>query len=217
MAKSATLPTYTEPSKGAAKRSDSHHRAHELVDKGDPKVNGPYLDDVRAKEEETYRKNRKKSLRAPVKKASSAAAKKVSSKSKKAPHASRQVDLLEQNREVPNDLKPLEPGDSQRPNNEAPYETKTHPEQRPLSNPSNLGETDKNLPVPKLSDIAVPSAAVAKANKPRVTEPKKPRKKSTSKKTTAKKAPVRKTSVVDKKRTVAKKTTAPKAASRKKK
>lgn len=36
-----------------------YHNAHE-VKKGDPKLNGPYLDDVRAEQEEAYRDARKK-------------------------------------------------------------------------------------------------------------------------------------------------------------
>lgn len=195
--KTKTLPTYTEPSKGAARRSNSHHLAHELVDKGDPKVNGPYLDDVRAKEEELYRKNRKRNLSAADKKAkrSRTAAKKTAAQSKKAQdslNAAREQDLQEQNREVLNTLKPLEPA-GVRPNNEAPYETKTHPEQRPLSNPSNLGVSEDNLPVPQLKDTDVPSTAVAKAAKPRHTEPKKKAaRKPAAKKAVAKKAPAKK-------------------------
>lgn len=57
-------PAYVDESKGAAVRSNSHNLAHELTDKGDPKVNGPYLDDVRALEEEEYRRNRKAVLNA---------------------------------------------------------------------------------------------------------------------------------------------------------
>lgn len=55
---SNNYPGYVEPSKGGAVRNNKAEGAHELLDKGDPKVNGPYLDDVRAMEEETYRKNR---------------------------------------------------------------------------------------------------------------------------------------------------------------
>lgn len=226
------LPTYTEPSKGAAVRSNSHDRAHELVDKGDPKVNGPYLDDVREKQEETYRKNRKTNLRAHDKKAkrSSTAKKKTASQQKKAKdalNAAREKVLAEQNREVPNTLKPLEPADSlERPNHEAPYETKTHPEQRPLSNPSNPGVKEDNLPVPKLEDVKVPEKAVAKTKRPRHTEPPKkrkstakkspaPAKKTTAKKSTpvAKKAPAKKATSS---KTAVKKTAAAKTTSRKK-
>lgn len=206
VAKTKELPTYTEPSKGGAVRSNAHHNAHELVDKGDPKVNGPYLDDVRAKEEETYRKNRKSNLRALDKKAkrSRTASKKTAAQQKKAQdslNAARELDLQEQNREVLNTLKPLEPS-GVRPNHEAPYETKTHPEQRPLSNPSNLGVSEDNLPVPQLKDTDVPKAAVAKGNKVRHTEP--PKKRAPAKKKpAAKKAPAKKAAP---KKAVAKKT-----------
>ena len=36
----------------------NYHKAHE-VDKGDPKLNGPFLDDIRAEQERAYRERKK--------------------------------------------------------------------------------------------------------------------------------------------------------------
>lgn len=81
MGKVKELPTYTEPSKGGVVLNNKAENAHAVLDKGDPKVNGPWLDDVRAAQEESYRKARKNALKKPAKKAAS---KKAASKSKKA-------------------------------------------------------------------------------------------------------------------------------------
>lgn len=43
-----------------------HNLAHE-VEKGDPRHNGPYLDDIRAEQERAYREARMKSLEAQAK------------------------------------------------------------------------------------------------------------------------------------------------------
>ena len=39
--------------------ANDYHNAHEVV-KGDPRVDGPYLDDVRADQERAYREHRNK-------------------------------------------------------------------------------------------------------------------------------------------------------------
>lgn len=44
--------------KGAAVVSNDYKNAHALVDKGDPRTNGPYLDDIRAEQEAEYRNRR---------------------------------------------------------------------------------------------------------------------------------------------------------------
>lgn len=72
---------YVEPSKGGAVLNNKAERAHALLDKGDLKVNGPYLDDVRSEQETVYRKRRKSAVKKSSKKTTS---KKASSKSKKA-------------------------------------------------------------------------------------------------------------------------------------
>lgn len=46
----------------------THDLAHERPENLDPKVNGPFLDDVRREQEEAYRAGRLKSLRASEKK-----------------------------------------------------------------------------------------------------------------------------------------------------
>lgn len=217
------LPAYNEPSKGGAVRSDSHANAHELVDKGDPRVNGPYLDDVRAMEEERYRQNRKDRLSNVASKAKTSSAEANSKKGKKKSqkkgdlHLSREAVMDEMNRTVPEVIhKPVEPA-GPRPNKEVVTETKTHPRERPLSNPSDPSHPEDNLPVPTLKDVEVlvkrPAVSKAAAKKPAGgvvkakgnTVKKAPAKKSTSKKAvakkTAKKAPAKKS--------------APKAASKK--
>lgn len=45
-----------------AQRSDSYYGAHKLVSKGDPRHNGPYLDDIRAAAEKEYRKMRENAI-----------------------------------------------------------------------------------------------------------------------------------------------------------
>lgn len=42
----------------AAKVSTNYDRSHELVNKGNSEVNGPYLDDIKAEQEGIYRENR---------------------------------------------------------------------------------------------------------------------------------------------------------------
>lgn len=56
--------------------SNSYERAHE-VKKGDPKFNGPYLDDIRAEQEAAYRAQREKEINAAAKPAKKTAAKKT--------------------------------------------------------------------------------------------------------------------------------------------
>lgn len=81
------LPTYVEPSKGGAVLSNKHEGAHVLLDKGDPKVNGPYLDDIRAAEEVSYRKARLNATKKPAKKTASSKKKAQSKKKASAPVA----------------------------------------------------------------------------------------------------------------------------------
>lgn len=81
------LPTYVEPSKGGAVLSNKHEGAHVLLDKGDPKVNGPYLDDIRAAEEVSYRKARLNAAKKPAKKTASSKKKAQSKKKASAPVA----------------------------------------------------------------------------------------------------------------------------------
>lgn len=65
--------------------SNSYENAHALVDKGDPRVNGPYLDDVRQAQEDEYRKKRMNELNANVDSAEkTTTAPKKAAKSKKA-------------------------------------------------------------------------------------------------------------------------------------
>lgn len=42
--------------------SNSYYNAHEVVEKGDARHNGPYLDDIRAKQEDSYRRQRQNQL-----------------------------------------------------------------------------------------------------------------------------------------------------------
>ena len=46
----------------------NHDQAHARQENLDPKVNGPFLDDVRAEQEEAYRTGRAKSMKAAEKK-----------------------------------------------------------------------------------------------------------------------------------------------------
>lgn len=45
--------------------ANNYHNPHEVV-KGDPRVNGPYLDDILADQERAYRERRNKQESAPV-------------------------------------------------------------------------------------------------------------------------------------------------------
>lgn len=70
---------YTKPSKGGAVLNNKAEGAHVLLDKGDLKVNGPYLDDIRSDQEAKYRKGRAHAFKKSTKKANP---KKAASKSK---------------------------------------------------------------------------------------------------------------------------------------
>lgn len=164
MAKPA--PTYVEPSKGGAVLNNKAEGAHVLVEKGDPKVNGPYLDDVRELEEKVYRTNRKKNL------------------SRKAKNALSSVHRSE----VPG---------GERVKKRNPKGTKTHPVQRPMSNPSDLVNPEANSPVPTLDDarkdfgVAAtksPKKAVAKKTAAKPKKKASPRKAVAAKKAPSKKA-----------------------------
>lgn len=226
------LPGYVEPSKGAAVRNTVAEKSHALVDKGDPRVNGPYLDDVRELEEETYRHNRKKVLGAFDKKDKAKSSKKGKKKSKEEDSlsTSRAAVVAELNREVDNTKKPATPAQP-RQTHETVHVTKTHPRTRPVSNPSNPGVKEDNLPVPGLEDtkksLGVVKTATVKVNPLAptkvYTEPDKTVVRQTAakrkvekpaKKTVAKKAPAKK--VVAAKKTTTKKTTTKKAVARKK-
>lgn len=63
---------------GRDKNLPAHH-----VDKGDPKLNGPFLDDIRADQERAYRESRQKAAQEAVKKIASAPAKKTTAPKKR--------------------------------------------------------------------------------------------------------------------------------------
>lgn len=87
MTKAATHKKETEPQPVALPRvSESYYNAHEVI-KGDPAIDGPYLDDINAEREEIYRKNREAEEEARAaavaeEEASSAEEKKTESKEK---------------------------------------------------------------------------------------------------------------------------------------